>query len=141
MKITREVERVVVEQEVDDIICNKCGKSCKDHAGMNFEGLLEVSIQGGYASFLGDDAPHTFSLCERCLDEMFRTFVIPPSASASIARRSDMMDYVVELLHGRDMSVEQLRARLVAEDVMDEDAFVAAMASLEEGGFIGPVGS
>jgi hypothetical protein len=64
---------------VDDIVCNRCGKSCKDKCDMNFEGLLEVTVQGGYASLLGDSHSYVFSICESCLKEMFeKEFKIAP---------------------------------------------------------------
>lgn len=139
MKIVREVERIVVEQEVDDIVCNRCGKSCMDRAGMNFDGLLEASIQGGYASLLGYCATYTFSLCERCLGAMFHAFVIPPSVSTGLQWCVEMMSLVLCQLDNGNMSVGQLREALVASNLMEEEAFIAAMATLEECGCIGPV--
>lgn len=71
------LEKIEVDKEVlDDIICNKCGRSCKDSSEMNYEGLLEISVEGGYASILGDTVKYTFSLCEECLKELFESFKI-----------------------------------------------------------------
>jgi|GEM_PF-2744842 len=73
------LEKVEVDKDVlDDVICNKCGESCKDSSNMNYEGLLEVSVEGGYASKLGDSVRYTFSLCENCLEELFKSFKINP---------------------------------------------------------------
>ncbi len=69
------LESIVEYKNVtDDIICNKCGNSCKDSCDMNYEGLIEASVFGGYASKLGDQVNYEFSLCEDCLIELFKTF-------------------------------------------------------------------
>jgi hypothetical protein len=73
------VETKTVEETVtDDILCNQCGGSCLDRCQMNYEGLIEVTVQGGYAAKLGDLVPYTFSLCEDCLKKLFEGFKIPP---------------------------------------------------------------
>lgn len=67
-KMTKEVEIV------DDVICNKCGKSCKGEMG-NFNGLIETKVIGAYDSMcLSDQDTYVFSLCEQCLVELFKTF-------------------------------------------------------------------
>ena len=70
--------RTVEESVTDDILCNQCGESCLDSNQMNYEGLIELTVQGGYASKLGDMVPYTFSLCEDCLKKLFDGFKIPP---------------------------------------------------------------
>lgn len=74
--------KTVEVEEMTDILCNKCGGSCKDDSDMNFEGLLEVTIRGGYASKLGDMVDYTFSLCETCLEKLFGEFKLPPESNA-----------------------------------------------------------
>ena len=64
---------------VDDVVCNRCGKSCKDSMDMNYEGLLEATVRGGFASKLGDGVEHRFSLCEDCLIELFKDFKHAPT--------------------------------------------------------------
>jgi hypothetical protein len=66
-------------KEVQDILCNKCGNSCR--TAYNYEGLIEASVSGGYDSKLGDMVTLTFSICEDCLPALFDSFRIPPSAS------------------------------------------------------------
>lgn len=65
---------------IDDILCNKCGKSCKEDCGedvIEYCGLIETTIEGGYFSPVLEDAvKYTFSLCEECLNELFKTFKI-----------------------------------------------------------------
>ena len=77
MKITKTHQ--VTEEYVEDILCNKCGKSLKQPSGcQNFCGLEEVSVRGNYDSpVLGDMAIYYFSLCEYCLQELFDAFTIP----------------------------------------------------------------
>lgn len=80
MKITK-TEKVLQEVEVTvDIICNKCGKSCKMEHG--FYGMVEATVTGGYESeHLGDLSKRTFSMCEGCLVALFETFEIKPELS------------------------------------------------------------
>lgn len=61
--------------EVEDIICNKCGNSC--FGEMNYNGLIEAEVSGGYDStHLLDGESYQFSICESCLDEIFNSFKI-----------------------------------------------------------------
>jgi hypothetical protein len=72
-------------EEVDDIICNKCGKSLKEEIrdGMvlineEFCGLMETEVYGQYYSpYLENGQIYRFSLCEKCLKNLFRRFKIP----------------------------------------------------------------
>lgn len=81
--ITRSVE------ETEDIICNMCGKSC--FGGMNYNGLIEVSVSGGYDSTaLEDGVRYTFSICEDCLKEyVFDKCMILPETED---RLEDLVD-------------------------------------------------
>lgn len=90
----KEVEEVVV----DDIICNKCGKSCRENS--NYQGLIEKTITGCYGSVLGDQTSITFSLCEYCLMDLFKTFAIPP----------EIFDYLS--YDGDEITVEDLDKRI-----------------------------
>lgn len=81
MKITQDIQATVTVTK--DIICNKCGKSCRtdgggDDAGhKEFDGLIEVCAHGGYWSkVIGDMNRYRFSLCETCLVEFAKTFKI-----------------------------------------------------------------
>lgn len=64
MKLAHMEEKTVEQEVVDDILCNMCGGTMKDDSDMNHEGLVEVRIMGGYASKLGDQVTHEFSICE-----------------------------------------------------------------------------
>jgi len=80
MRITKKVKREIEEEIVDDILCNKCGKTCSTSPGCpwSYDGLLEAHISGGYGSKIGDGDECDFSLCESCLLELFKTFTIKP---------------------------------------------------------------
>ena len=73
-KIRSELESTVVEY-IDDIVCNKCGNTCMGRALCNYEGLIEVTTTFGFGSYhFGDMTTLTFSLCEGCLHEDFKTW-------------------------------------------------------------------
>jgi len=75
MKTTKEVTRK--KQEIVDVFCNKCGQSL--YGGMNYNGLVEISVWGNYDSpVFPDGACYTFSLCEACLENLFKTFKHEP---------------------------------------------------------------
>lgn len=66
-----------------DILCNKCGVSCLKHKGKNhnldsFE-CASIIASWGYESHK-DGARTNAHLCEDCLDELERTFVIPATS-------------------------------------------------------------
>lgn len=81
MKTTKTVKQDV--EIIDDVICNKCGKTCmkvlvKESNLKEPYGLVEETVTGGYWSDdLEDLTKYTFSLCEKCLSELFDSFVVP----------------------------------------------------------------
>lgn len=52
----------------EDIICDKCGKSCRDEDDMNFE-YAAISVCWGYAS-KKDLERHEAQICEPCYDSL-----------------------------------------------------------------------
>ena len=59
-----------------DCFCNKCEQSLKILSG--FAGLPDGFAYGIYGSTHLDDGTHyEFSLCEKCLVELFESFKIP----------------------------------------------------------------
>jgi hypothetical protein len=74
---TKKVTKEVIETVVEDVLCNKCGSSLSDSYS-NYEGLVEANFTGGYGSKIGDMTQVTFSLCEDCLLELFKTFKHEP---------------------------------------------------------------
>jgi len=79
MKVSHKEPQTIDVEVIDDILCNQCGGSCHDRQGMNYEGLIEARVQGGYASKLGDMTSFIFSICEDCLEKLFVRFKHPPT--------------------------------------------------------------
>ncbi len=76
MKITRKLSKPIDEDV--DIFCNKCGLSCRSPMG-EFYGLIEAEVVAGLEStHLKDGDVLKFSLCERCLADMFKVFIYSP---------------------------------------------------------------
>lgn len=74
---TRQVNTIV------EVICNRCGNSCGTMTPASelpeFHGLIEVHVDGTYFSpHLADLMRYRFSICEKCLTELFSTFKIQP---------------------------------------------------------------
>lgn len=79
MKIIKSITKTITVDEIDDVICNKCGDSCRQEHRLSNEGLIEISVQGGYwSNYIGDGTRYTFSICEKCLIELFASFKIEP---------------------------------------------------------------
>lgn len=73
----RRARRMV--DEVEDVVCNRCGKTCMSKQGERY-GLSAV-VGGGYEStHLEDMTSYQFDLCEKCLVELFEGFKIKPEA-------------------------------------------------------------
>jgi len=68
-----------------DILCNKCGNSLLEGKGSGGEdayGLVGAYVSTGYFSpALGDGNEYSFDMCEKCLDELFKTFKHDPLVS------------------------------------------------------------
>ena len=77
MKVLKKVTKTVETEEIKDILCNNCGESC--FREYNALGLIETEVCGGYYSVeLEDMKTYTFSICEKCLVELFKQFNIKP---------------------------------------------------------------
>lgn len=63
-----------------EVVCNKCGESCRRNNGdlfMGYYGLINAKVSGGYMSDpLQDGKTYKFSLCEKCLNNIFKKFKI-----------------------------------------------------------------
>jgi hypothetical protein len=78
MKLFRWVAREV--QEVDDIVCNRCGKTTSTAAGYGGFEAATLSARWGYGS-RKDTQVHEAHLCETCYDAVIETFEHPPEIS------------------------------------------------------------
>lgn len=68
-------EQVKEVKEIEKIICNKCGREIQVLGGVPQEDVLEVTKRWGYFSDK-DNQVDRFDLCERCYDELVRSFKI-----------------------------------------------------------------
>lgn len=68
-------EQVKEVKEIEKIICNKCGREIPVLGGVPQEDVLEVTKRWGYFSDK-DNQVDRFDLCERCYDELVRSFKI-----------------------------------------------------------------
>lgn len=77
MILTRSDMRIV--EVVVGFVCNKCGTVYTVGEVKNAEeGLIGCEIAAGYgACHLTDGIKYTFSICEKCLSELFDTFTVP----------------------------------------------------------------
>lgn len=55
-------------EEVTDVLCDMCGKSCRDDMDMNYEGS-HLSASWGYCS-RKDDTFWDYDFCEDCSDKI-----------------------------------------------------------------------
>jgi len=74
--------KMVAREVVEDVICNKCGKSTfagqKMMPKMEQFGIDTLMCSGYYSPRLPDDGLYlTFALCEPCVLDLAKTFVIP----------------------------------------------------------------
>lgn len=86
-----DLKQLIDSDVIEDIICNKCGKSCRNH--LNFEGLIEAVCSGGYGSIIiGDETSIKFSLCEPCLGELINSFKHSPSKRDDSSEFSEFIE-------------------------------------------------
>jgi len=78
--------RTVIDPK--EYICNRCAGPMRPLGSHNEQyphGLQEVAVSGGYDSYhLFDCTTYHFSLCEKCLRELFNQFKIPPAISDTL---------------------------------------------------------
>mgnify|MGYP001590916277 CR=1 FL=1 len=83
IKTQNEMKEVKV---VQDVICNKCGKSCLGSVltissstveEIDFPIVAQLNADWGYGS-KKDGERHKSHLCESCYDEIVRSFLIEP---------------------------------------------------------------
>lgn len=61
---------------LEQVVCNKCGKTLKINENRIEEGVVQIQIPWGY--FSGKDGEvHTLDLCEACYDSWIKGFALP----------------------------------------------------------------
>ena len=68
------------ENQLQEILCNCCGRKIPIEKGMVMEGVFHGQVQWGYFS-RKDGEIHSFDLCEDCYDRLTEGFQIPPERS------------------------------------------------------------
>lgn len=70
-----------IVKDPESFVCNMCGG--KLVGSMNLLGLPDCKVSGAYDStHLEDTMSYRFSMCEKCLKDMFDRFAIPPAVSS-----------------------------------------------------------
>ena len=64
--------------ELEQVICNKCGRQLKVENGILKEGCFAADTVFGYFSEK-DGVRHLFDLCEECYDRMIKEFAVKVS--------------------------------------------------------------
>ena len=86
-KTLEDERKDALEKGIASVKCNKCGCDCQKFSknindekfSVGYYGLIDANVQGGYESVeLSDCVEYTFSLCEKCLKELFVSFKTPP---------------------------------------------------------------
>lgn len=68
--------KIQERKELEQIICNRCGKIICVSNGIPEGDVLSVEKRWNYFSAKDNDV-HRFDLCEACYDEWIETFQIP----------------------------------------------------------------
>jgi len=70
---------------VDEITCNKCGRSCIGKH-MNNQTGLSVEYHTNYDNdILPDVTSYYFDLCEQCLVDLISSFMIKPATTGDLS--------------------------------------------------------
>lgn len=64
------------ERQLEEVVCNKCGRHLKVENGMLKEGCFGADVVFGYFSEK-DGIRHKFDLCEKCYDALIGVFSLP----------------------------------------------------------------
>ena len=90
---------------LESYVCNCCGETIATERGVT--GLPELKIYGSYGSLhLLDMTRYAFSICERCLRELFERMAVPPDVSDEMARPVDAEPYTYQ--RDRELYLEML---------------------------------
>lgn len=70
------IYRKELEEQLETVTCNKCGKQMKVENGILKEGCFTADFVFGYFS-RRDGLKQKFDLCEECYDSITEKFVVP----------------------------------------------------------------
>ncbi len=65
------------EQQISEVICNRCGKHLKVEEGILREGCFQTEYNFDYFS-KKDGFSYHFDICEDCFDAWVEQFCLPP---------------------------------------------------------------
>jgi hypothetical protein len=77
-ELEKNSRKQLIKEGLENVLCNQCGEKCYSDYAPDYYGLIDCKVSGGFSSeYLIDGNIYTFSLCEKCLTEMFEKFKIP----------------------------------------------------------------
>lgn len=65
------------EEHETELVCNKCGRKIAMRGDIPLEDVFYAQKVWGYFSER-DGVRHSWSLCEKCYEELIQTFKVPP---------------------------------------------------------------
>ena len=70
------IEKIITCTVIDEVICNRCGRSFSGyiHCGEDSLEIHRFTGGGGYYSKIGDQTVWDFDICDDCLIEWLKTF-------------------------------------------------------------------
>lgn len=131
MRTIRTVEKTI--EITDDILCNRCGKSC--YNGFAHGGLIGGKVHGNYGSKdIGDGDIYQFDICEKCFKALAEAFVIPAKVGNSWFPEEDEQDTkaIDEALENLKGSVLEA-AGILKEKLNEKSGFIKFGDKLETG--------
>lgn len=74
MQIKEKVRKTV--SELSAVICDKCKTRVEVDDVFEMQEMLSLTIQGGYASVLGDGSTYDMDLCQKCVKEVLGPYLV-----------------------------------------------------------------
>lgn len=112
---------------VQDVLCNKCGESCRPHADSRSYEHAAVSVKWGYES-TKDGSVQSWDVCEKCHDEFVATFKLPPTLGSYMGPCEneapfEETGFLPEIPLYPSVYPDSIQAALVAITKLSEQAF------------------